>query len=96
MALGRKTGGRIAGTPNKATVDVRAAAQEYTADAIKALATLAGLLDDGKGKAESEQARVAALKEILDRGHGKASQPVTAAVTLTLGALVEESLKGKG
>ena len=30
-----------------------------------------------KGKAQSEQAQIAACKEILDRGYGKAAQPLT-------------------
>lgn len=67
MAKGRKTGGRKAGTPNKVTADVRALAQEYTSEAIDTLVKLM------RG-AEAEAARVAATKELLDRGHGKAIQ----------------------
>lgn len=69
MAKGAKTGGRVAGTPNKATADIKALAQEYTKDALQELGRLAV-------KAESEAARVAAIKELLDRGYGKARQPV--------------------
>lgn len=77
MAKGQKTGGRTAGTPNKATSEVKVLAGKYGPDAIKALAGLAGLITTGKTKeAESEAARVAALKEILDRAYGKASQPI--------------------
>jgi hypothetical protein len=82
MAIGRKTGGRVAGTPNRATADIKALAQEYTPEAIKALAKLAGLVDDVP-PAESEQARVAAIKELLDRGHGKSIHSVDATVTQT-------------
>jgi len=82
MAIGRKTGGRVAGTPNRATADIKAFAQEYTPKAIEALAKLAGLVDDVP-PAESEQARVAAIKELLDRGHGKSIQSVDATVTQT-------------
>jgi hypothetical protein len=53
MAKGRKTGGRVAGTPNKATAEVRDLAREYTPVVIAELARLAV-------EAESEQARVAA------------------------------------
>ena len=62
--------GRPKGTPNKATAEVRALAGQYGPKALQELARLAI-------KAESEQARVAACKEILDRWAGKASQPVT-------------------
>jgi len=69
MAHGVKTGGRKAGTPNKATADIKAAAQAYTEDA---LATLAQIMKAG----ESEAARVAAANSILDRGFGKPRQAV--------------------
>lgn len=64
-----KTGGRKPGVTNKVTRDVKEAAQEYTEEAMQALA---GIMRTG----ESEAARVAAIKEILDRGHGKAKQSV--------------------
>ena len=73
MALGRKTGGRVAGVPNKATADVRAAAQKHTEAAI---ARLAHLMEN----ATSEQAQVAAAKELLDRAHGRPAQAVDANV----------------
>lgn len=69
MASGRKTGGRKAGVPNKATADVKAAARKYTTDALK---TLAAIMHDS----ESDPARVAAAKELLDRGHGKSAQAI--------------------
>jgi len=52
---------------NKATADIKAAAQVYTEDA---LATLAQIMKAG----ESEAARVAAANSILDRGFGKPRQ----------------------
>src|ERR1700730_11221459 len=61
---GERRGGRQTGTPNKATADVKALAQSYAAAAVKELARLAL-------NAQSEQARVAAIKEILDRAYGK-------------------------
>ena len=71
MAVGRKTGGRQKGTPNKATADVKVAAQRYTAEAVDTLAEI-------MRKSESDAAKVAAIKELLDRGHGKAKQTVEA------------------
>lgn len=62
--------GRPLGSLNKATADVKALAQQYTEGALKELARLAL-------GAESETARVAAIKEILDRGHGKSREHVT-------------------
>lgn len=61
--------GRPKGSLNKATADVKAAAQQYTAEAVETLASL-------MRTAESEQARVAAIRELLDRGHGKAAQAI--------------------
>lgn len=70
MAVGRKTGGgsRL-GRPNKATAEIRGLARQYGEAAMAELARLAV-------EAESEAARVAACREILDRGYGKAMQPV--------------------
>ena len=69
MAKGRKTGGRVKGQPNKATAEIQDLARQYTDEAVRELARLAT-------KAESEAARVAAIKEILDRGYGKSKQPL--------------------
>ena len=73
MARGQKTGGRRKGTPNKATADVKALAQKYTEKAVNALARI---MDKG----ETDAARVAAIKELLDRGHGKSSQIIDATI----------------
>ncbi len=67
MAKRPKYGGRRAGTPNKATREIKDLARTHAPSAMKELARLAL-------KAESEQARVAAIKELFDRGYGKASQ----------------------
>lgn len=64
---GVKTGGRTAGTLNKATAELKDLARSHTPAAVKELARLAV-------NAESETARVAAIRELLDRGHGKATQ----------------------
>ena len=55
------------GTPNKATAEIKALAQSYAPAAMMELARLAT-------KAQSETARVAAIKELFDRGYGKATQ----------------------
>lgn len=72
MAAGRKTGGRKPGSVNKATAEVKSLAQKYGPSAVEKLAKLAGLTKEPA--AQSEQAQVAAVKELLDRGYGKATQ----------------------
>ena len=69
MTLGRKTGGRKKGTPNKATADVKVLAQKHGPEAIKGLLKLART-------ASSEQTRHAAWNSLLDRGHGRPAQVV--------------------
>ena len=73
---GERRGGRKAGVPNKATGEIKEIARRWGPDAIKALAGIAGLDPDGT-PAQSEQARIAALAILLDRGYGKAPQPQT-------------------
>lgn len=74
---GTRIGGRQKGTPNKATADVKAVAQQYTDEAVKALATI-------MRDSESDAAKVAAIREILDRGHGKARQSIDLDANLTV------------
>ena len=62
-----KTGGRVAGTPNKSTAEVRELAGLYGPTALAELARLAT-------NADSEQARVSACKELLDRAYGRSTQ----------------------
>jgi hypothetical protein len=62
-----KTGGRQPGTLNKVTADVRELAGQYGPAALAELARLST-------NADSEQARVSACKEILDRAYGKSTQ----------------------
>ena len=76
MAKGRKTGGRQKGSVNKSTAEIKLLAQKYSARVIEELAKLAGVSDADGGKAESEQARIAAMKELMDRGHGKPTQAI--------------------
>jgi hypothetical protein len=66
---GRKTGGRSAGTPNKATAEIRDLARADGPAVFKELVRLAF-------KSNSEQTRVAAIKEILDRAYGRPTQPI--------------------
>lgn len=65
-----KTGGRQKGTPNKITADIKEIAQSFGEEAITHLVEIAR-----NGNAPPA-ARVAAVKEILDRGYGKAKQDV--------------------
>lgn len=69
MARGKKTGGRRAGTPNRATREIKALAATHGPAMIKELARLAKA-------AESEAARVSAIGMMLDRAYGKATQAV--------------------
>jgi hypothetical protein len=70
MALGRKTGGRTAGTLNKATSDLKTVAREYGPRVIE---KLWAICEHG----DTDQARISAAREILDRGYGKPAQPVS-------------------
>lgn len=72
MAKGFKTGGRKAGTPNKATASIKEIARQYTDAAVEALVKI---LAGGEGIPAAAQ--VAAAKELLDRGYGKATQPIS-------------------
>jgi hypothetical protein len=60
--------GNAGGRP-KVIAELRALARAHAPDAIKELARLSV-------KAKSETARVAAIRELLDRGYGKAQQMV--------------------
>lgn len=71
MATGKKTGGRISGTPNKATASLKEYAGQYTRQAIDGLVSIASNVE------MPPQARVSAYREILDRAVGKAPQAVT-------------------
>lgn len=91
MPAGRKpgtprTGGRLKGTPNKSTAEIKALAQKYTPAAMQELARLAT-------EAESESARVAAIRELFDRAYGKASQPIGGADDLPP---IQQDLNVKG
>ena len=67
--------GRKSGIPNKTTAELREVAAEYGPAAIAKLGAMAGLTD--APGAESEQAQLGALRELLDRGFGRAPQAIT-------------------
>lgn len=69
--------GRPKGATNKQTLDVKELARDFTEEAVRSLAQI-------MRKGESEAARVAAIKELLDRGHGKSTQVVDANVSATV------------
>ena len=62
---GKKTGGRLKGSLNKATAEVRGLALKYGPDAVEELARLSI-------EAESEAARITACNAVIDRAYGKA------------------------
>jgi hypothetical protein len=76
-APGERRGGRQKGTPNKATVEIKELARAYGPTAIAELARLAGLTN--QPGSENEGTRVSAIKELIDRGYGKATQPISGA-----------------
>ena len=76
-----KTGGRAKGTVNKATADIRAAAQVHGPAVIRRLAVLSDVLPKkalrkGEKPAQLEQTQVMAMRELLNRGYGYATQPI--------------------
>ncbi len=68
MALGRKTGGRQRGVPNKATRELKAAFQKHEKKLVTALLALT--------KSDDERVRLGAIQACLDRGWGKPAQAV--------------------
>lgn len=67
----RKTGGRVAGTPNKEKkFDVVKIARQY---GLRAIATVVEVMEDEE---ESGAVRLAAANSLLDRGFGRAKQTV--------------------
>ena len=70
-----KTGGRQKGTPNKTTAGLKALAGKHGKEAISALLVLAR-------EGDNENIRLAAWKELLDRGYGKPAQSVEIGVAV--------------
>jgi hypothetical protein len=67
---GERRGGRQKGTPNKATREIKELAQKHGAEAIEALVKI-------MRSSDNEASRVSAIRELLDRGYGKATQPLS-------------------
>ena len=67
---GERRGGRQAGTPNKANAELKALAGRYDAECVE---VLVGLI---RNQEIAPQARVAAVKELWDRAHGRPAQAV--------------------
>src|SRR6266851_6737600 len=59
------------GVPNKATAAVREVAQKYTVEAVEALAAVM------RDATAPPAARVSAATALLDRGHGRPTQPIS-------------------
>lgn len=66
--------GNPGGRP-KVSGEIRDLARTFGPDGIRKLAEMAGLTPGIP--AEAEATRVSAIKELLDRGYGKAAQPIT-------------------
>lgn len=79
-APGERRGGRKKGTLNKSTADLKAIAGQYTEEAVEALVKVI------RGT-ESDAARVSAVKELLDRAHGRATQSVDVSGDMTFKGL---------
>jgi hypothetical protein len=65
----RHPGGRPKGSPNIATRELKEAARAFSVDALN---TIAEIMRSG----ENQTVRLAAAKELLDRGFGKSTQMV--------------------
>ncbi|MCL2658064.1 MAG: hypothetical protein FWD62_11745 [Betaproteobacteria bacterium] len=99
MAIGKKTGGRKAGTANIATREIKALASPHGPGAV---AVLADIMND---ESAPPAARISAANALLDRGFGKPQQAVEVTgdgiatppveVSLSGEALIEE-LKRRG
>lgn len=73
MARGgaRPGAGRKPGAPNRVTAEIKSLAQTYCSEAVDNLVEI--MKDDDAPHA----ARVAAARELIDRGFGKATQPIS-------------------
>lgn len=93
MAIGRKTGGRAAGTPNKRTTDVLDRLQQLGCDPIEGMALIAMDANNPpelRGRMFSELAQyVAPKRRALDM-----DSPSTAPVTIRLGIPVKQQADG--
>lgn len=80
---GERRGGRQKGSPNKTTAQLKIYAQRYGADAVDALAIIGGVLKPDAKRfpsvkpGETGATKTTALRELLDRGYGKPTQPIS-------------------
>lgn len=74
----RPGAGRPKGASNKATADVKSAAQSFTTDAISTLAEIM------RSPEHPAAARVSAANALLDRGYGKPRQELDIDATVLL------------
>jgi hypothetical protein len=73
---GRREGaGRPVGSVSKTTAEIKALAQQYGRACIARLAELSGIIPGNA--AESQAVQVQAMREILDRGFGRSTQPLS-------------------
>ena|SRR5262245_6095099 len=79
-----KTGGRKKGTPNNMTRELKEICRQEAQ--VKELIRLAT-------SAESEAVRVAAIKEMFDRGFGRATQPIEGTMTYGVSEQLAELFK---
>ena len=87
-----RRGGRQKGTPNRVTGEIRALAADYGPDCIAGLAEI-GI--DPKTRSANEMTRMAAIRELLDRGYGRPAQALQhsgAVGSYDLGKLTHEQL----
>lgn len=84
---GNRGKGRPKGAVNKATKDIKEIARSFTP---KAMETLVALL----GRDDSPAAQLGAARELLDRGYGKASQPIAGDEDAPLRVVNELVLRG--
>ena len=80
MALRPQGGGRQKGTPNKASVAGRDIAAQWGPDAIRQLATLAGLVKDPEGnpigRSANDTVVMNSCATLIERAFGKVAQPI--------------------
>lgn len=85
MAVGRKTGGRVKGSTNKATRDIKELAQKHGPDAIARAAHL-------MFHAESEDTQLKAAQFLADRGYGRPLQSVDVTTRRAIDDIPEEMI----
>jgi hypothetical protein len=76
---GERRGGRQKGTPNRVTGELRLIAAEHGPAAITELVSIAL---DPETKSKSKATRIAAIRELLDRGFGRPSQALEHSVAV--------------